>query len=258
MECLPEDILRIKDFERTFPARFSQSMHKDWGILFYCRDNPLSHDSNHAVITDVSRDWNGVLAEITGFYGSKGITPMLYTGFLPDEKEWLWPVLHQAGFTFRERPDCCMQWLDRPEAAPRADIEVRKEKRVSPDLARLILSDEGGDWTVKALSGIAGSPHCHIFTVYQESRPVAMAVLQVGRRAVRIDDVLTDPAYRGRGYATALMHRCVSAHQEHYAGRPLYLWTENPAAVRIYQRLGFRQVELGAPNWTAYRKRPSV
>lgn len=245
----------VTDFERYYPARFSQSLQKNWGFLFCNRDNPLSYDSNHAVITRMPEDRQGMLTEIIGFYRSKGIAPMIYPAFLPDETKWLWPVLVSSGFTIEERRDICMQFLGGGEAAPISGLAIREEKKVSPALAALIRADEGGDWTVKALGCVAGGPYCHMFVGHADGQPVAMAVLQVGKRAVRVDDVLTHPDYRCRGYATALMHRAVSLYRDRYADRPLYLWTENPAAERIYRRVWFRKADIGAPNWTAWMKR---
>lgn len=62
---LSADRQSIIDFERTFPARLSQSQRKDWGIIFYAQGNPLSHDSNHALITRKPGDWAATLMEIT-------------------------------------------------------------------------------------------------------------------------------------------------------------------------------------------------
>ncbi len=56
-----------------------------------------------------------------------------------------------------------------------------------------------------------------------------------------LGEVATSPAYRGRGIATRL---CARARDDFRAqgGRALYLGTINPAAARVYYRLGWRNL----------------
>ena len=56
-----------------------------------------------------------------------------------------------------------------------------------------------------------------------------------------LGEVATAPAYRGRGIATRL---CARARDDFrtQGGRALYLGTVNPAAARVYYRLGWRNL----------------
>lgn len=67
---------------------------------------------------------------------------------------------------------------------------------------------------------------------------VSVAMSYATDDAVGIFGVTTLSSARGRGYATALMRRAVSVE----SGLPAVLNTDNPAAMRVYERLGFQRV----------------
>ena len=56
--------------------------------------------------------------------------------------------------------------------------------------------------------------------------------------AVGIFGVATIESARSRGYASAVMRRAISLE----TGKPAVLNTDNPAAMRVYERLGFQRV----------------
>jgi ribosomal-protein-alanine N-acetyltransferase len=78
-----------------------------------------------------------------------------------------------------------------------------------------------------------------------------------GRTRAEIDSVAVAPAQRGRGVAVALLKRViVSLRQRGFGTISLNVRLENEAAIRLYQKLGFRRVrringyyEDGAPAW---------
>lgn len=67
---------------------------------------------------------------------------------------------------------------------------------------------------------------------------VSVAMSYATDRAVGIFGVTTLASARGRGYATAVMRRAVCVESE----LPAVLNTDNPAAMRVYERLGFQRV----------------
>jgi hypothetical protein len=46
------DLAAVRCYEIDFCARFADVERREWGLLYACRDNPISYDSNHAVILD--------------------------------------------------------------------------------------------------------------------------------------------------------------------------------------------------------------
>lgn len=56
-----------------------------------------------------------------------------------------------------------------------------------------------------------------------------------------IGEVATQPEYRGRGIARRLCQQALEEFAEN-GGEVVFLGTENPAAARIYQRLGWRRI----------------
>jgi len=80
---------------------------------------------------------------------------------------------------------------------------------------------------------------------------VSMASLKHREGIGRVDDVITDPAHRGHGYARAVMHHLVRLHRERCSGL-LYLWAENPAAIRAYLDVGFVECGPAPPSWSAW------
>ncbi|MBC6975015.1 GNAT family N-acetyltransferase [Bacillus sp. Xin] len=59
--------------------------------------------------------------------------------------------------------------------------------------------------------------------------------------------VCTHPDYRGKGYASLILQKMIQDFTQE--GRTLCLFYNNPAAGRIYKRLGFKDIGM----WTMYR-----
>lgn len=71
-----------------------------------------------------------------------------------------------------------------------------------------------------------------------DGEAVSVAMSYVTDRAVGVFGVATVESARGRGYASALMRRAVCVD----TGLPAALNTDNPDAMRVYERLGFQRV----------------
>lgn len=56
-----------------------------------------------------------------------------------------------------------------------------------------------------------------------------------------VDILGSDPAYAGRGYATALLEWQIDRHRKQYPGVLVFLDTSTSRAQRNYERLGFRE-----------------
>ena len=76
----------IKQEEIEFPKRFASYIEKEYGILFYMKDNTDSYDGNHACIyPDKIKDLGAVLDDIAAFYKKLGIRASIYH---PYEKDY--------------------------------------------------------------------------------------------------------------------------------------------------------------------------
>ena len=71
--------------EDLFPQLFTNYEERSYGILFFNEANRDSYDSNHAVIyKDKIDDLTKVLTDITRFYRSKNLRPIIYQSMLDD------------------------------------------------------------------------------------------------------------------------------------------------------------------------------
>jgi len=74
----------------------------------------------------------------------------------------------------------------------------------------------------------------------EDGTPVSLGTLLVLDGTGYIDNVATDPAARGRGYASAIVTRIGRETHEAGAAGPFLLCDPGaPATVRLYERLGF-------------------
>lgn len=71
--------------EDLFPREFTIFAEREYGLLFYNKNNKDSYDSNHAIIfKDRINDVAKTLEDITEFYQDKGIKPTIYQSITDD------------------------------------------------------------------------------------------------------------------------------------------------------------------------------
>jgi ribosomal protein S18 acetylase RimI-like enzyme len=115
-----------------------------------------------------------------------------------------------------------------------------------PDIVRLyhfLVKDYQDD--PAAVEAALSHPATCVYYAYDCGKVVGSATLST--RAVPcfglvgyIDDVVVDPAYRGRGHARALMEHCLAAARARDCQRvQLSSSPHRKAARRLYQKLGF-------------------
>lgn len=239
--------------ERLHPCLMARVAKRDYGLLYHNCLNPLSHDANHALFLDLDLDVDRALRDICGFYGDMGLQPRIYTGYHPREETDLLPFLEANGFQLAFSGAKFMVLREPSRVNPRPDVEVRRLHSVDRSIWDLVLSDPSeGEWSPRALEELVGSSVFHLLAAYWRDQPVSLgSVASVGGIS-RVDHVLTGPQFRGKGFAQTLIHRLVEYHRA-TIGHGLYLWTEHPAARRIYRKAGFRQVSFPYRQWSAHR-----
>ncbi len=120
---------------------------------------------------------------------------------------------------------------------------------------------------IRALAAHEGRPDAAVITVVQldealfgprplaegfilesAGRPIGYAIIQeqfatfTGRKKLYLEDVLIDPAHRGRGLGTAFMHWLFDlARQRGCAAVDWACVENNPRAMALYERLGAKR-----------------
>jgi ribosomal protein S18 acetylase RimI-like enzyme len=204
------------------------------------RGRARCYDPDYAIFAAIPDD-----ADVTAWRDLRALTPaegahvLLHAPGRPDS----WTELG----TF---PVLQLTWTD-PGRAPEAPSGPDRPRDLDavnhPALADLVLRTEPGPWRPRTaeLGGFVG--------IVRDGALVAAA----GRRmqlpeAIEISAVCTDPAWRGRGYATVLtveMARRIAS-----TGRTpfLHVRADNDTARRVYERIGFTvRAELRAGAYLA-------
>lgn len=243
----PEIQRLIAQCEIRLPRIFALSRETDWGVLYYAPYNPHSHDSNHAVILDPDADLDVVLQEVIAFYRGLGISPRIYPAFVEGEWERMAPALARHGFQMMPEQPTVAMLHDGETYDPPADVgmDIRRLTEVDDSLLRLIHAEEHQEWTEGVIRQRVARDDQHLFVGYVRDEAVSMAILGDADVLAHVDHVQTAPAHRRKGYNLNLMRHLVRCHRD-FSDKPLYLFTDNPAAARNYRRVGFRT--LGG-NW---------
>ena len=244
------DLDAMRRTEIGFCARFADVARRDWGLLYHCRENAESHDSNHAVIVNVlamdDTALGRALDEIEAFYRAYGVEPRVYSAMTPGEGRRLAPLLVARGYVCVPPELRFFEWRSAPRQAPNAALAVRRVTAIDDGLRALIHSDGPCPWTEGTITRQLPRDDYHLLVGCVGETPVTMASLAYdlgtteapGTGLARVDDVMTDPRHRGHGYARELLRVLVAYHAAQHADG-LYLWAENPVAIRIYEESGF-------------------
>ena len=246
------DLECIIQCELAFPAQFSNLVQRPFGMLFY---EPLISDSwdcNHAVITDADCSPEFVVSDIADFYEAKGLQPRIYSAWIPGQLARLLPALDQAGFKVIVEDTHFLSRTAGSTIIPNPAVTVKKVREVDEPLAAMILRTEGTERPVKVLAKKLRVPLFDLFAAYVGGAPVAVASLCTEGGATRVDDVRTDILERRKGYCSTLIDYVCRWHAERQSD-PLYLWTTNPEAARIYSRAGFTETPLDQTHWMAWK-----
>ena len=227
-------------------ARHAISPAKRKALNFqYNPDNPQSHDSNHANIFKLDGDLDAVIDDIAHLYRRHHLTPRIYNAYRERELEILRPHLEAHGFTVSLHDDTIfMIW--HPTHIPQLDSTdtFRRITQVTDDLIELIhTDDDGGDWNINVLKSHLHDERFYLLGLYEQGKCRAMASVKIMDGYSRVDDVKTHRAFRGRHLGTKLMTFLLAYHSEH-STNTIYLYANNPIAIKLYRNIGFQEFEL--------------
>lgn len=245
------DLEQLRRCEIEYFRSFTDVVSTSYGLLFFSVDNPLSYDSNHAVILRQERGLARAVDDIVRFYREKRLVPRIYPSYQPGELEHLRPVLEEEGFVIEESPLRLFIWQGEPQVEMNRALTVRRAREMNQSIIDLINSEGQAPWTVGVVRRHLLSPGFYLFVGYVNDTPVTMASLTPLSQGTALSDVITHHGHRGKGYARTLLHQVV-AHHRRTSRNMLYLFASDPVAIHIYEQLGFVEQEDSPPMWSAY------
>ena len=246
------NLKRMIDTELHFASRFTNVTLKDWGLLFWNEGNKTSWDSNHAIIVDYV-GVESTIREIMNFYKAKGITARIYPSLRDNELDQLKPHLEPHGFKIDVLPVHYAVHEKESKIDPTSGIHFERIRQMTEPLLELILAGGGGEWTLKVAQRHLQHPAYHLLGGYVQDELVCVASVNEFAGYSRVDDVMTHPFYRGKGYSSAMIHYMVGYHKrttENY----LYLYSSVPEAIHIYEKAGFVRIPEQFQIFNAYKE----
>ncbi len=244
----------IVQAENWFPQTFADMEQRDWGVLFVTPTIPDSHDGNHACVLNRCDDLEAVVDEIVAFYETRGLTSRVNyisaDGDYPDLRS----ALEAAGFTVGPEDIMRMYLYQGPSRiAPNPNIRVQRIGSVDADMfAGLTAIDNLR--MAKVLQRRTSRANDWLFVGEVDGQAASVALLERLGNICRVDEVNTAECHRRKGCARAVVHAMVTYYQKHISV-PLYLWTDNTVAERIYVEAGFVKLEHSLTNWSAWREK---
>jgi len=253
---IPFNLNRMIDTELHFPQRFASMVNKNYGLVFFNEGNKASHDSNHAIITDLI-GVESSLRDIEFFYKSKGIQPRLYPSLKANELDRLAPFLDNHGFVVDYKDD--QYYLHDHESIlrPVDSLQISRIHSLDIDIMETIAIEFGGDWTIKVVERHLLHPSYHLLGGFADGELASLASVSVFAGYSRVDDVFTRDKFRGRGYAGAMIHYLINYHKGLYQNH-LYLYSDNPAAIKIYEKAGFSKIPQDFKCWIAHKEQAAT
>jgi hypothetical protein len=204
---------------------------------------------NRAVLERPLRDVDAVTEHVRPFYDAGPSTPFLL------DSAWPTPDLGPAGFVPMGHPPLMLRPAG--DALPPPPRELRIERvdddRTALDYEHALVYGYPAP-QLQPLSQVTivtpealDAPGWHHFVGYVDDEPVATGSAYVGSRLVRIDNVATLEAHRGRGYGLALTAAAAAADPS----KPATL-VASDLGRSVYERLGFAAM-LRVTYWLGLR-----
>ena len=246
-----ELIASIVRAENEFPRSFADVSTRTWGTLFHTPSIPESHDGNHACITSHGGRPKEAIREVIAFYGSRSLQPRVNLVSAEGDDPQLRAALEEAGFTFAYENAMRIYVHRRPSRiAPSPEVLVRRITDLDQGLFHAI-AELNDPRVAKVLERRMRQQDTHLLLGELDGQVVSLALLERAESLWRVDEVHTHPDFRGRGCARAVIHELVTFHCDR-ADAPLYLWTDDPVAERIYSEAGFEKLDAAVTSWIAW------
>ena len=230
--------------EDLFPKLFTDFEDRPYGILFYNEENRDSYDSNHAVIyRDRIDDLQAVLADITDFYRSKNLRPIIYQSMLDDG--WFEEIsseLTDAGFKNWTELQEYMLPTGVNRIVPNPELDIVKIDKWDDELTTVFLEAEE-PWEIDVAKVSLNNPGNWMFAARKNGKTIGLLYGHISDSACRVDYLLVSKKYRKIGAGRALFYAYVEWCKQSGIDNA-YLWPDGETPKRIYQEGGYEIVEI--------------
>ncbi len=229
---------------------YSKVMARPWGVLLYNVDNPAYYEANGArqIRTD---DPAAAIAEIVRFYHSRRLLPRVIVDEASQPPDLL-ARLEASGFEAGESTFHILVWSPQEISPPSLpdDLHVGVAHRRDLDALVAIAAEDdpwaNPDWIRRRTRDLVSAKPVRYYLAWHGETPVAAAMLFQGAEMGLIESVVTRPAYRRQGIASALLRQMQAD-----ARTPLLLEIEEEATAPLYTRLGF-EMAATATEWQCW------
>lgn len=241
MGYLVSIVQKVLDFESTYYEVHSKKEIKPYGIIYHNETNPLSWDSNHAHITKF-HDIATVVNDIKVYYISHNIIPRIFllTKKITDIDLYLkdsssWSHLQEERVYLVQKSPKKIQITQ--------TIVIKQIFSITQTVENIMLMDNDfGDWSYKTLQDSIKKPYFFMFAGYVKEKIVCIGSLNVGEEIGKVDHVHTEKSERNKGYCSQLINY-ITDFNAHNFNVTLYLYSDNPIAIRIYEKCGYKPIE---------------
>ena len=230
--------------EDNFPKEIASYEMRDWGILFYDQDNPLSRDCNHALIYKQKiKDLGKVLEEIVQFYQEKGITPSFCQSVI-DNGDFgkIAKVLDVKSFAYIIETRDFAILKDVNILEPNEQIVVKQVTEWSDDFATEICLKADKYWEIPITKKALQNSNTLFFVAYLDDAPVGLLRSHITNDVCRMDCLLVTKDCPNIEVATALMHNFVEYCRQNNVEN-CYFWLNDQWSEQIYFNAGFRCIK---------------
>ncbi len=223
----------IKAAQGLYPKLFAQTEQTAWGCLFLNLRNTLSVEANHGVMLSPG-DYAAAFLDCEQYYTAHHLPTRLYAYVPPDEEPILLSAAEQVGATLTRsglQLLVCRQPQKKQISTPLQFVHLSQwDPLINEHIIGENLHLEG------ILRGSMTHQEYTLTVGYLFGTPVTMAGIWEDSGVMRISNVMTGEAFRGCGFAGALILHQLSLAAT--AQKPAYLFADNPVAIRVYQRDG--------------------
>ncbi len=234
----------IKQTQSTYPALFSGVETTPWGMLFYNPNNTLSVEANHGVLF-APCDYEKALGDVREYYQEKGIPPRLYCYLNQQELPVLQQAVNALGGTLTPSDLELLVYQNPTQTPVKSPLTFEITKKWDKGLNEHIIGEnlhlEG------LLRGSMKQESYRLVVGRLFGTPVTMAGLWDNGDVMRISNVMTGEQFRGLGFGGALITHVLSLAAQ--TPKPVYLFANNPTAIRMYQRVG---MEIMQPDFRLF------
>jgi GNAT superfamily N-acetyltransferase len=232
---------KIINFENNFAEVQSKVIEKPYGRIFYDANNPLSYDSNHAIINEDS-DYDFASKDIVNIYQSIAITPRVYT--FTRNKSTVGQYLESKGFK-KSLDEICffVQKNKKRIGIPQTLLYIKRLTHIDETLNELLSSDKDqGEWGYKSLLKSIANENFYLLGGYTDDELVCIASLYNKNDISRINDVFTKKDKRGKGYGSQLIN-FITDFNDKTLNTISYLIAHNPSAIKVYKKAGYEEIK---------------